>query len=154
MPKLTQNQSQLLTEAARAERGVERTPETTSTAAGLIKRGFLIALPQADGPSRLIITEAGRAAMGAEPPQAPAVEAAPEAPAAPPEPKGKIGAVVTLLRRPEGATVEDMMQATGWQAHSVRGAIAGAIKKGLGLAVLSEKAEAGRVYRIVDKASA
>ena len=154
MAKLTKNQSQLLTEAARAENGVERTPETTSTAAGLIKRGFLIALPQADAPSRLIITEAGRAAIGAEPPLAPSAAVVSEAPAAPAEPKGKIGAVVTLLRRPEGATLDDMMHATGWQAHSVRGAIAGAIKKGLGLSVLSEKAEAGRVYRIVDKASA
>ena len=41
-----------------------------------------------------------------------------------------------------------MMAATGWQAHSVRGAISGAIKKKLGLDVRSEKTEGGRVYRI------
>jgi hypothetical protein len=47
-----------------------------------------------------------------------------------------------------------MMAATGWQAHSVRGAIAGAIKKKLKLDVASEKAEGGRVYRIVEGAGA
>jgi hypothetical protein len=45
-----------------------------------------------------------------------------------------------------------MMQATGWQAHSVRGALSGALKKKLALAVISTKTEAGRVYRIVDEA--
>ena len=44
------------------------------------------------------------------------------------------------------------MAATGWQAHSVRGAISGSIKKALGLEVLSEKTDAGRVYRIVAEA--
>lgn len=63
-------------------------------------------------------------------------------------PGGKLGIVVTLLRRPDGASITDLMGATGWQAHSVRGAIAGAIKKKLGLPVLSTKSEAGRVYRI------
>ena len=63
-------------------------------------------------------------------------------------PRGKIGIVVGMLRRPEGATVADLMQATDWQPHSVRGAIAGAIKKKLGLAVISTKTEAGRAYRI------
>lgn len=68
--------------------------------------------------------------------------------AAPSGPKGKIGALVGLLQRPEGARLEEMQTATGWQAHSVRGAISGAIKKKLGLAVSSEKSDAGRVYRI------
>lgn len=40
------------------------------------------------------------------------------------------------------------MAATGWQAHLVRGAMSGAIKKGLGLAITSDKTEAGRIYRI------
>jgi hypothetical protein len=75
----------------------------------------------------------------------------PAAPATPPtakEPGGKIGLVVGLMRRPGGATLADLITATGWQAHSVRGAIAGAIKKTRGLAVISAKSEAGRVYRI------
>ena len=63
-------------------------------------------------------------------------------------PRGKLGLVLQLLGRSSGATVEDLMQATGWQAHSVRGVIAGSIKKKLGLAVTSTKAEGGRVYRL------
>jgi hypothetical protein len=73
-------------------------------------------------------------------------------------PKGKLGALVALMRRPEGASLDVMQAATGWQAHSVRGAIAGSIKnsikKKLGFAVTSEKSEAGRVYRIVKGAGA
>lgn len=69
-------------------------------------------------------------------------------------PKGKLGKLVDLLRRPEGSTLQAMQEATGWQAHSVRGAIAGSIKKKLGLTVTSEKTAAGRVYRIVTGAGA
>ena len=57
--------------------------------------------------------------------------------------------VVEMLRRSEGATVDQIMEATGWQRHSVRGAFAGALKKKLGLAVTSEKVEGrGRIYRV------
>ena len=73
----------------------------------------------------------------------------PKAPAAPFQtpvtPKGKIDTLIDLLRGPAGATVEAMMDATGWQKHSVRGAISGAIKKDRGLVVISEKTETGRV---------
>jgi hypothetical protein len=65
-----------------------------------------------------------------------------------PGPRGKIGRLIDLLRRPDGATLPDLMDATGWQAHSVRGAIAGAVKKKLGLRVVAQKSDAGRVYRI------
>lgn len=54
-----------------------------------------------------------------------------------------------LLGRREGATIEDLQQATGWQKHSVRGFLAGAVKKKLGLTLISEKPDAGpRRYRI------
>ena len=57
--------------------------------------------------------------------------------------------VVEMLRRSEGATVDQIMEATGWQRHTVRGAFAGALKKKLGLTVTSEKVEGrGRVYRV------
>jgi len=69
-------------------------------------------------------------------------------------PKGKLGALVGLLLRPEGAKLEDMQAASGWQAHSVRGAIAGSIKKKLGFTVTSDKTEAGRIYRIQTGAGA
>jgi predicted Zn-dependent protease len=54
-----------------------------------------------------------------------------------------------LLGRREGATIEDLKEATGWQKHSVRGFLAGAIKKKLGLTLVSEKLDAEpRRYRI------
>ena len=71
---------------------------------------------------------------------------------APPLPRGKIPTLIDLLKQPGGTTIAAMMAATGWQAHSVRGAISGSIKKALGLEVLSEKTDAGRVYRIVAEA--
>jgi len=59
--------------------------------------------------------------------------------------------LIDMLRRPDGATVDQIAEATGWQRHTVRGAIAGALKKKLGLTVMSEKVEArGRVYRVID----
>ena len=60
----------------------------------------------------------------------------------------KIAAVVALLRRPEGASLEAICKATDWQAHSVRGAIAGSIKKKMGLIVSSVKSDGVRTYRI------
>jgi len=54
-----------------------------------------------------------------------------------------------MLERPEGATIAQVVAATGWQPHTVRGAIAGALKKKLGLTVTSAKVEGqGRVYKI------
>jgi hypothetical protein len=54
-----------------------------------------------------------------------------------------------MLRAPEGATIEEITAATGWQSHTVRGAMAGALKKKLGLEVTSEKVDGrGRVYRL------
>jgi hypothetical protein len=61
---------------------------------------------------------------------------------------GKIAILVNLLQQPRGTTIESMMAATGWQAHSVRGAISGSIKKALGIAVISEKIDGARTYRI------
>ena len=51
--------------------------------------------------------------------------------------------LIALLRRPEGATIAQVIEATGWQPHTVRGAISGALKKKRGLKVTSEK-ERGR----------
>lgn len=65
----------------------------------------------------------------------------------------KINQVVELMRRPEGATAAQIMEVTSWQAHSVRGAIAGQIKKKLKLTVATEKTVAGFIYRIVDGAA-
>ncbi len=57
--------------------------------------------------------------------------------------------VVAMLKRPEGATIPQVMAVTGWQAHTVRGTFAGAFKKKLGLNLVSEKVQGGdRVYRV------
>ena len=56
--------------------------------------------------------------------------------------------LITLMRRTEGATLDDLISATGWQRHSVRGAISGAVKKRLGFIIASRVEERGRVYRI------
>jgi DNA-binding MarR family transcriptional regulator len=62
----------------------------------------------------------------------------------------KLGLLVDLLRRRQGATVPEVVKATGWQPHSVRGAISGTLKKKLGLRGTSEKIEGrGRVYRAI-----
>jgi len=57
--------------------------------------------------------------------------------------------LIALLRTPNGATIEEIMAATGWQSQTVSGAMAGALKKRLGLEVTSENVEErGRVYFI------
>ena len=62
----------------------------------------------------------------------------------------KQATVIQMLQRPEGATINQICEATGWQAHTVRGTFAGAFKKKLGLNLASEKSEGGeRIYRIV-----
>jgi len=57
--------------------------------------------------------------------------------------------LIAMLERPEGATIAQIVAATGWQPHTVRGAIAGALKKKLGLTVTSERIEGERIYRLV-----
>jgi hypothetical protein len=57
--------------------------------------------------------------------------------------------LIEMLNQPDGATIAQIVEATGWQPHTVRGAISGALKKKLGLNVLSEKVEGrGRVYKL------
>ena len=64
-------------------------------------------------------------------------------------PGTKLATIVDLLHRNKGATIAEIVDATGWQPHSVRGAISGSLKKKMGLTVTSETVEGrGRVYRI------
>jgi hypothetical protein len=65
-----------------------------------------------------------------------------------PDPDAKQDAVIAMLRRPEGATVDEVASATGWQRHTVRGVFSGTLKKKLGLTLASAAEERGRVYRI------
>lgn len=58
--------------------------------------------------------------------------------------------LIEMLNRPAGASLDEIVTATGWQSHTARGAMAGALKNKLGLNITSEKDESrGRVYRII-----
>jgi hypothetical protein len=127
---------------------------------------------EADDGSRLtlVVTDAAIEALGIEANEAPtaaeeSVDHEPaEAKAVPQESRpvqanatparrtregSKQAELIAMLKRPEGASIEEIVAAFGWQAHTVRGAIAGALKKKLGLDVTSEKVDGrGRVYRI------
>ncbi len=81
-------------------------------------------------------------------PQPPAAAASPVIE----RPKSKLAILIDLLHRAEGMTIAQAIEATSWQAHSVRGALAGSIKKKLGHNVASEKVDGQRIYRIAPKA--
>src|SRR6185437_4813284 len=61
--------------------------------------------------------------------------------------------VIEMLMKPEGTTIGDIMKITDWQQHSVRGFFAGVIRKKLKLTLISEAAEAGRIYKITGNAA-
>ncbi len=141
---------------------------------GLLKKGLVEERPalgndpvwreEDDGRKfTVVITKAGMAAIGMlpdneegqEPNDAGAAGTA-DAPIATtnqdqprmPRAGSKLAILVALLSREEGTTVEEMVAATGWQAHSVRGVMSGALAKKFGLRIVSEKMEGrGRIYR-------
>lgn len=63
-------------------------------------------------------------------------------------PRTKSETILALLRREKGADIAELVAATGWQAHSVRGFLSGTVRKRMGLDLISERTEAGRLYRI------
>jgi Protein of unknown function (DUF3489) len=58
--------------------------------------------------------------------------------------------IIAMLRAPAGATIASLVTATEWQQHSVRGFLAGVVRKKLGLNLVSEQTDKGRVYRVED----
>lgn len=131
--------------AAHADGRLDWFPESVKGAArqrvldALAKRGLVSC---ADDGCR--VTDRGYKSLGLQRPRPQATGAAERLRAG-----TKQAMVLAMLRRPEGATVAQISEATGWQAHTVRGTLAGALKKKLGLNVVSEKsATFARVYRI------
>jgi hypothetical protein len=129
-----------------------------------LRRGEPLWYETGDGHgTTLVVTEAGLLAIGIGPVVASAVAKARKAkpmpgPALPPAtaetPKPvairagtKQAQIIAMLQRPDGATIAEMVEATSWQAHSVRGSISGALKKKLRLPITAEKVEGrGTVY--------
>ncbi len=66
------------------------------------------------------------------------------------QPDTKHARILAMLRTPAGATIAAIMTATEWQQHSVRGFLAGVVRRKLGLNLVSEQTDKGRVYRIKD----
>src|SRR5215207_7552009 len=64
------------------------------------------------------------------------------------DPGSKQSRVIAMLQSPAGTTIAAMMKATGWQQHSVRGFLAGVVRKRLKLKLASKKVDGERIYRI------
>lgn len=156
--KLSPAQSLLLRTAARRPDGRVIPPDTlrgggrVKVLTSLLQRGWIE--PADDGH---VMTDTGYAAIGQQRPLPPGdvqpmdttgdlqpLEGIPIRPGT------KLAALVMSLRRPQGATSLQLMLATGWQPHTVRGAISGMLRKKLGLNVVLAHNDSGeRVYRVV-----
>jgi hypothetical protein len=104
----------------------------------------------------LVVTDAGLLAVGIEPVLVKTMIAMCESVKAEPDAKlptqrsgTKQALLIAMLQAPEGATIAEIVAATGWMAHTVRGTISGVLKKRLGLAITAQKEKGGgSVYRI------
>jgi Protein of unknown function (DUF3489) len=195
MPKLTDTQLVILSTAAHREGGSPLPLPKSVKLRGsgvnhvlkiLLNKGLLDEQPAGHGAAAwreskdgrhlmLVITDAGRRAIGIETDQMPkkqptatkasaskrATRAKRQSADRKPkrkeqQPAARAGTkqsvLIELLSRRDGATLAEAVKATGWQPHSVRGAISGTLKRKLGLVVASDKVEGrGRVYRITPK---
>jgi hypothetical protein len=143
--KLTDTQHAVLTAAAdHPAHRVEHFPENlkgaarTKVLASLLVHGLI-----REKGKHHVLTQAGLAALGREQPAPAAAEGAPRRT----RENTKQAAMIALLKRPEGATLAQLIESTGWQSHSVRGALA-LMKRHAGVAVTSEKVEGVRTYRL------
>ena len=176
MPKLTDTQSLILSAASqRADNLAMPLPKGLHGAAAkkvvtiMIERGWLEEVDAnvrkgeplwretGDGHgTTLVVTGAGLLAIGVEPVvvktmAAICTHATQSRASKPPTPRAgtKQAQIIALLQRPQGASIGEIVAATGWQAHSVRGMISGALKKKLGLPITSEKVDGrGTVHRL------
>jgi len=156
--KLSPAQNQLLRTAARRVDGRVIPPDTLRGGArakvltALLQRGWIE--PTEGGH---VLTDAGYAAIGQQRPSPPddvqPMETTDDLQlleGIPVRPSTKLARLVVALRRPQGATSLQLMLTTGWQPHTVRGAISGMLRKKLGLNVVLAHNDSGeRVYRVV-----
>ena len=156
--KLSPAQSLLLRTAARRPDGRVIPPDTLRGGArvkvltSMLQRGWIE--PADDGH---VMTDPGYAAIGQQRPVPPddvhpvdSIGDLQLLEGIPIRPGTKLAALVMALRRPQGATSLQLMLATGWQPHTVRGAISGMLRKKLGLNVVLAHNDTGeRVYRVV-----
>ena len=157
--KLTDTQIAIIKAAAgRPDGNIEPLPPTlrggarTKVIEGLLSRGLVAGVN-----GHHLLTDAGYAAVGKRRPVPKGVQKV-DAPDALTRsepipytlrPGTKLAAIIDAMRNPGGATIAQMMAGTGWQAHSVRGAISGMVRKRLGCEVITEKgADGQRAYRI------
>ena len=146
--KLTDTQTLILNTAIEASNGqLSWFPDNLKGGArdkvlgSLLRQGLI----QIDGESHRV-TDLAYEALGLPVPPAPIepIKAAPRT-----RENTKQAQIIAMLQRPEGATINQIIEVTGWQPHTVRGTFAGAFKKKLGLLLVSEKdSQANRVYRI------
>jgi hypothetical protein len=157
--KLTDTQTTILKAATGRPNGnIEPLPSNLRGGArakvieGLLARGLA-----ADADGHILLTDAGYAAVGKRRPVSKGVQKMDtpdaiqklEATSPTIRPGTKLAAIIDAMRHPGGATIVQLMAGTGWQAHTVRGAISGMVKKRLGYAVVSDKGVDGqRAYRI------
>jgi DNA-binding MarR family transcriptional regulator len=175
MPKLTDSQLVILSAAARRQDGtvlpLPRSLKVNKAAAttvlkSLLKKGLVAERPAAadeahwretrdGGRTALAITDTGLQAIDVDVDRKTGKQSSSTKPKggtsrAAVRPGTKQALLIDLLKRKKGATIEKIVEATGWQPHSVRGAISGTLKKKLGLMVTSEKpGDGARRYRIV-----
>lgn len=149
---LTPTQSTIIRSAARHPEGKIALPAALQGGAranalkGLLTRGWIV--EAGDGH---LLTDAGYAAIGQQRPAPPLPidDAIARDSVQPFRPGTKLAKVVTALQSPDGATIFQLMCCTGWQPHTIRGALSGMVRKKLGLNVVTTKAAGGeRVYRI------
>ena len=146
--KLTDTQTLILNTAIQASNGqLSWFPDNLKGGArdkvlgSLLRQGLI----QIDGESHRV-TDLAYEALGLAVPPA-SIEPIKAAPRT--RENTKQAQIIAMLQRPEGATISQIVEVTGWQPHTVRGTFAGAFKKKLGLTIVSDKPQGGeRVYRI------
>lgn len=176
MSKLSPTQERILKAAAekpeldvREHMGDIKSPAIKDKVVESMLKNGLITEGDQDGGIAYLISDAGFEAVGARKPnaakaeEAPAAEAEDTAAEKPKKPERKAKAegetgepkvskqqmIIDMLKREEGATLKQMMEATGWQRHSLHGAMAGGLKNKLGLKITSTKENGGeKIYKI------